>query len=169
MSAPESFQTARLEGEKIRPEHLSDLRVLHRDLETMAELGGVRSDAETFRYLTRNLDHWATYGFGVWMLRLKGEDRSIGRVILRWLVTASIKDVEIGFAFLPSYWGQGLATESAKVCADVARTDLGLQTLIGVVTPENLASQRVLNKLGLHYECDTMVEHTRCLIYRACW
>ena len=168
-SAPESFQTARLEGEKLAPEHLADLRALHRDPETMRELGGVRNDAETKRYLGRNLDHWDAYGFGVWMLHLKGGGRSIGRVVLRWLSTESVHDVEIGFAFLPTYWSRGLATESAGFCLDLARTELGLETLIGVTTPENLASRRVLTKLGLAYECDTIVQKTRCLLFRVRW
>lgn len=87
MSIPESFQTARLEGERLAPEHLPDLEALHLDPDTMRELGGVRSAAETSRYLGRNLNHWVEHGFGVWMLRLKGGDRSIGRVVLRWLST----------------------------------------------------------------------------------
>ena len=169
MSVPESFQTVRLEGERLAPDHLPDLQVLHRDPETMRELGGVRSDMETSRYLDRNLNHWATHGFGVWMLRLKRGDRSIGRVVLRWLSTETINDVEIGFAFLPTYWGRGLATESARFCLDLARTDLGLQTLIGITTPKNVASQRVLSKLGLSYECDTIVESTHCFLFRSRW
>jgi RimJ/RimL family protein N-acetyltransferase len=169
MTVPESFQTARLEGEKIAPEHFPDLQALHRDPRTMRELGGVRSDAETSCYLSRNLDHWATHGFGVWMLRLKGGDRSIGRVVLRWLCTETIDDVEIGFAFLPAFWGRGFASEAAGFCLDVARTDLELRTLIGIATPANLASQRVLSKLGLCYECDTIVEETPCLLFRSRW
>ncbi len=169
VSVPESFRTERLEGERLGREHLADLRALHRDPETMAELGGVRSDAETSRYLSRNLDHWATYGFGVWMLRLEGGDRSIGRVVLRWLATEHIDDVEIGFAFFPAYWGRGLATESGKFCIDVARRHLGLKTVVGITTPENHASQRVLQKLGLSYECETVVEQTRCFQYRVRW
>ncbi len=169
MSVPETFQTARLEGEKLAPEHLQALRTLHRDPEMMRGLGGVRSDVETSRYLSRNLHHWATYGFGVWMLRLKGGDRTIGRVALRWLSTESIHDVEIGFAFLPTHWGRGFATESAQFCLDVAGTDLELRTLIGITTPENLASQRVLSKLGLFHECDTIVEKTPCFLFRSRW
>ena len=82
------------------------------------------------------------------------------------LSTGTIDDVEIGFAFLPTYWGRGLATESAKFCLDLARTDLGLQTLIGITEPKNLASQHVLSKLGLSYECDTIVESTQCFLSR---
>ena len=169
MSLPESFQTARLEGEKLAPEHLPALQALHRDPETMAKLGGVRSDVETARYLTRNLDHWAAHGFGVWMLRLRGGERPIGRVVLRWLSTTSINDVEIGFALLPDRWGRGFATEAAQFALGQARSRLDLQTLIGITTPENQASQRVLEKLGLRYECDTVVEETPCFLYRVHW
>ena len=169
MTVPESFRTARLEAERIAPAHLPDLRLLHRDPKAMAELGGVRSDAETARYLARNVGHWDSHGFGVWMLRPTGGESWIGRVVLRWLSTGTIDDVEIGFAFLPTYWGRGLATEAAEFCLSVAQTELELRTLIGVTTPENLASQRVLGKLGLHYESDVVVEQTRCLLHRVRW
>ena len=135
----------------------------------MAELGGVRSDAETSRYLARNLGHWDEHGFGVWMLRPKGRQGWIGRVILRWLSTGTIDDVEIGYAFLPAYWGQGVATEAGRFCLSVAQTELGLRTLVGVTTPGNLASHRVLTKLGLRYESDVVIEQTRCLLHRVRW
>lgn len=169
MSVPESFQTARLEGERLSPEHLPDLQCLHRDPETMRELGGVRSDFETSHYLRRNLNHWTAHGFGVWMLRQRGGDRSIGRVVLRWLIADRINDVEIGFAFLPAYWGRGFATESGKFCLDIARTHLDLRTLVGITTTANLASRRVLSKLGLRYESDLIIEQARCSLYRLRW
>ena len=169
MAVPESFQTARLDAEKLGSRHLPDLQALHRDPDTMAELGGVRSDSDTSRYLARNLDHWATHGFGVWMLRLKKTEPVIGRVVLRWLSTESINDVEIGFALLPGYWGRGLATEAGQFCLSIARSDLDLETLIGVTTPKNQVSQQVLAKLGMRYECETAVEKTRCFVYRVRW
>ncbi len=169
MPVPESFQTARLEGVKLAPEHLVDLQALHQDPESMAELGGVRGRVETSRYLDRNLDHWDAHGFGVWMLRLKGEQRSIGRVVLRWLSTGRINDIEIGFALLPAHWGRGLATEASEFCLNLAKKNLNVRTLIGVTTPENKASQRVLSKLGLCHEGELVVEETQCLLYRTRW
>ena len=169
MAVPQSFQTARLEAERIAPAHLPDLRVLHRDREVMAELGGVRSDAETSRYLERNLSHWETHGFGVWMLRPRDGQSWIGRVVLRWLSAGSIDDVEIGFAFLPAYWGRGLATEAGEFCLGLAQAELALGTLVGITTPGNLASRRVLGKLGLRFESEVVVEQTRCLLHRVRW
>ena len=169
MPVPESFQTARLEAERLSPKHLPDLLTFHQDSQAMAGLGGVRDEAETSRYLTRNLDHWADHGFGIWMLRETGGDYSIGRVVLRWLSTESVKDVEIGFALLPAYWGRGIATEAAKFCLQLARVDLDLKTLIGVTIPENHASQRVLGKLGFRHVSELTVSETKCLLYRIHW
>ncbi len=169
MPAPESFHTARLEGERLAPEHLPALHSLHRDPETMRELGGVRSDSETSSYLTRNLEHWTEHGFGVWMLRERGGDHAIGRVVLRWLVTDHIENVEIGFAFLPAYWGRGFATESGRFGLEIAKDHLALRTLVGITTPANRASQHALGKLGFSYEGDTVVEKTRCFRFRLRW
>ena len=106
---------------------------------------------------------------GVWMLRERGGDRPIGRAVLRWLLTDHIHDVEVGFAFLPAYWGRGYATESGRQCLDIARSLLETRTVVGITTPSNLASQRVLGKLGLCYESEVTVEQTRCRLYRIRW
>ena len=45
---------------------------MHRDPAVMAQLGGVRDEAQTAAYLARNLQHWADYGFGLWILRERG-------------------------------------------------------------------------------------------------
>jgi ribosomal-protein-alanine N-acetyltransferase len=169
MPVPASFETARLRADKLSPAHLGDLLALHQDARAMAELGGIRDEAETERYLQRNLDHWAEYGFGVWMLRGVEGDRSMGRVALRWLVAGDVRDVEIGFALLPEYWGQGLATEAGHVCLGYARLELGLQTLVGATTLGNCASRKVLKKLGLRHESEVEINGTECLLYRVRW
>ena len=169
MPIPETFHTARLEATRIGPEHLADLRVLHRDPEAMAELGGVRSDEATDEYLARNEAHWREHGFGVWMLRPKESDRWIGRVILRWLRVEPVDDVEIGFTLQPASWGQGFATEAASFCLELARTELELDTLVGITTSSNERSQRVLNKLGLRHEADVEIGGMRWLVHRVRW
>ena len=169
MAVPQSFETARLAADRIAPAHLAALQQLHRDPEAMAGLGGVRSDDETQRYLARNLSHWETHGFGVWMLRERGGEAPIGRVALRWLSTADLHDVEIGFALLPEHWGRGFATEAGGFARDLARFELGLASLVGVTLPDNHASRRVLEKLGLERDGETVVGETTCLVHRVTW
>ncbi len=51
----------------------------------------------------------------------------------------------------------------------LARGELGVESLVGVTTPANRASQRVLLKLGLQYEREVLIEETRCFLYRVSW
>jgi RimJ/RimL family protein N-acetyltransferase len=62
-----------------------------------------------------------------------------------------LDDVDIGYAFLPAYGGQGYAFEAAQGVLAHAR-ELGLQRLVATVVPENDASIRLLEKLGLRFE-----------------
>ena len=167
MAVPESFRTARLEAERIAPDHLADLIEFHRDPDVMAELGGIRDEEQTSQYLTRNLAHWVEHGFGVWVLRERGGSELIGRAILRYLPLQGTSEIEVGFALYPQFWGQGLATEVAETCTALAWGDLGATSLVGVTTPANRASQRVLLKVGLHYEREVVIEATHCWLYRA--
>ncbi|GAA4830146.1 GNAT family N-acetyltransferase [Algivirga pacifica] len=60
-----------------------------------------------------------------------------------------VEGVDIGFGLLPEYEGQGYAYEASKVLMEKAFKDFGLKVIKGIVNPDNLASQRLLEKLGL--------------------
>jgi RimJ/RimL family protein N-acetyltransferase len=149
-----SFSTARLAAERLTSDHLPEVRRMHRDAAVMAQLGGVRDEAQTTAYLTRNLQHWADYGFGLWILREVGGGEPVGRAVLRHLLVDGIDEVEVGYAFYPAFWGRGLATEVATACLELGRRELNLATIVAVTSPANLASQHVLQKVGLVYERD---------------
>ena len=139
---------------------------MHQDPVQMAMLGGVRSEAETVAYMTRNLAHWDQYGFGLWVLRDREHGEVIGRALLRHLALGSEDEVELGYGFQPAQWGRGLATEIASACLRYGLTDLGLSTLVALTMPNNLASQRVLEKIGMARQ--GLVEHDgkEHLLYR---
>jgi len=118
----------------------------------MALLGGVRDTAGTVAYLEMNVKHWADHGFGMWMLRDAASSTIVGRAILRHLDVEGADEVEVGYGFLPEYWGRGLATEIAQACVRIGFEQLGLSSLVAITTPLNLASQRVMTKAGLAYE-----------------
>ena len=58
-------------------------------------------------------------------------------------------EAELKYAFLPSAWGRGLATEAAAALLAYARAGLGLPSVMATVDPEHVASQRVLVKAGM--------------------
>jgi RimJ/RimL family protein N-acetyltransferase len=166
MAFPDSFSTARLQAERLTSDHLPELQRMHRDPAVMAGLGGVRDDDQTAAYLARNLQHWADYGFGLWILReAKGGD-PIGRAVLRHLLVEGVDEVEVGYAFYPAFWGRGVATEVATACLAFGRQQLRLATIVAVTKPGNVASQRVLLKVGLAYEREFLHELGPAALFR---
>ncbi len=145
----EHFATTRLRAERLSSGHLPDLRVMDQDPVMMAHLGGVRDEAATAAYLERNLAHWASYGFGLWMLRDAASGLMAGRACVRHLQIGERDEVEIGYGFLPFFWGRGLATEVAQKCITIGFEDLQLPSLVALTSPQNQGSQHVLEKVGM--------------------
>jgi RimJ/RimL family protein N-acetyltransferase len=112
---------------------------------------------ETERFLQRQLDSWATHGFGTWAVELKGDNRLagyIGLAIPEWLPQV-LPAVEVGWRLHPSAWGQGLATEGGAASLRYGFTELGLDRIIAIVMPGNVASLRVAAKLGMDVAFET--------------
>jgi RimJ/RimL family protein N-acetyltransferase len=58
---------------------------------------------------------------------------------------------ELMYALAPRFWGLGLATEAARACLDWGFRNLSIESVIGMARPENLASCKVMRKLGMAY------------------
>jgi RimJ/RimL family protein N-acetyltransferase len=79
-------------------------------------------------------------------------------------------DAELKYAFKRSRWGRGFATEAAAAMLTYAQESLGLRYAIATTAPENLASQRVLNKAGMRPVPDSIEPDgtiTRCFAWYA--
>jgi len=61
-------------------------------------------------------------------------------------------EVELGYALARAVWGQGLATEAAQAALRYGFESLDLAEVIAMAVPENLASQRVMQKIGMRHE-----------------
>ena len=93
---------------------------------------------------------YQTHGFGFWAICLKGDHTFIGMCGL--VKRETLEHVDIGFAMLPDYVGQGYAYEAAQATLTYGRTVLQLPKIIGVCDPRNVASRNLLQKLGLSFE-----------------
>jgi RimJ/RimL family protein N-acetyltransferase len=106
---------------------------------------------ETKRFLDRQLEHWDTHGFGVWAAELKDGRRLIGYIGLAvpaWLPQV-MPAVEVGWRLHPDQWRRGLATEGGRASIRYGFDALALERIIAIVQPENVASRRVIGKLGM--------------------
>lgn len=89
-------------------------------------------------------------GYGRWACVLKESQAVIGFCGLKYLPDLDVTD--IGYRFFPQYWGRGLATEACRASLDFGFHTLGLDQIIGLVIPGNIASIRVLEKVGMQSE-----------------
>lgn len=91
----------------------------------------------------------AQLGYSLWMVIRKEDGASIGMCGL--IKRDTLPDTDIGYAYLPAYWGQGYAWEAASAAMAYGRDVVGLPRLLGIVSPGNTASAELLKKLGMHY------------------
>ena len=111
----------------------------------------VRNTADAVRYIqTGPIASYERFGFGLYLVELKETGESIG--ICGLLKRDSLPDVDVGFAFLPSYWSQGYAFESASAVMTYGREVLGLRRIVAITSLDNDASIRLLERIGLRFE-----------------
>jgi len=112
---------------------------------------GVRTLDDARQYIVNGpVASYERHGFGLYLTLLKDGEPPIG---MCGLVKRDIlPDVDVGFAFLPQYWLKGYAFESASAVVAYGKNTLGIQRILGVTTPDNTGSIRVLEKLGLRFE-----------------
>lgn len=92
---------------------------------------------------------YAAHGFGLWRVVDKASGEPVG--ICGLLQRDVLEDPDIGYAFLSRTEGRGYATEAARAAVEHGRKVLGLGRIVAITTPENAASQRVLEKIGFSY------------------
>jgi len=110
----------------------------------------VRSLDEARAYLVKTtIPQYEKNGFGLYLTGLKnGTPIGLCGLIKR----ETLDDVDIGFAFLPTYRGQGYAIEAARAALEYARNVLKMSRIVAITLPENRSSITLIEKIGLHFE-----------------
>jgi ribosomal-protein-alanine N-acetyltransferase len=119
------------------------------DAEVMQYFPGAKipSPEQVARLVQRQIEHWEEHQLGWWAVTLPETGELIGWNGLQYL--PETKEVEVGYLLGKQFWGKGYATEGARVGLDYGFKTLKLERIVGIVHPENVASQRVLEKLGM--------------------
>lgn len=166
MKELESLLTPRLHLRRMTADDLDDLTRMHLDPRVMATLGGVRSPEHTSDWLQRQMGHWERCGFGLWMARECQTGQFAGRGGLHHVDIDGRDEIEVGYSFLPEFWGRGLATELACESIRAAFTVLNVPELVCFTLTTNHASQRVMQKAGFRYERDLLYKDLPHVFYR---
>ena len=89
---------------------------------------------------------------GLWATIHKQTGKFIGRCgLLPWEIDGQ-DEVEVAYTIAREYWGQGLGTEAAQAILQYGFVTLNLPRMICLIEPENIASQKVAEKLGMNFE-----------------
>ena len=105
--------------------------------------------AQVDRMINRLMAHWQEHGYGLWAVEQHTTGALLGRCGLQRIPETD--EVEIDFILEPACWGQGFATEAGQASLQFGFAQLNLKEVVGIVHPDNLASQRVLQKLGMQF------------------
>jgi RimJ/RimL family protein N-acetyltransferase len=112
---------------------------------------GVRSLEDARRYIEQGpRKMYADHGFGLFLVERKDDGTPLGLCGL--IRRDTLPDVDIGFALAERFRGQNYAYEAAAATLRHAREVLKLGRIVAIAMPENTASTRLLERLGLRFE-----------------
>lgn len=142
----------------------SEFYELNEDWEVLKYTGDVAFDSlEHAVSFMEAYDPYSTTGLGRYSLIRKDDGKLLGWCGLKYQENG---EVDLGFRLFRSEWRKGYATEASLKCIELAQSKFGLRSIIGRVHPDNIASYKTLEKLGMKYEKATIDEGQDTLIYR---
>jgi [ribosomal protein S5]-alanine N-acetyltransferase len=150
--AHEVVTTARLHGEPLGPEHQALVLPILADPRVGATMGGVATASDVAEELAAAAAKWERDGFGYWMFFETATGEPVARGGLARTEFDGCPEVEVGWTVASPRWGEGFATELGAASVEVAFESLGLPDVVAFTLPDNLASRRVMEKLGFAYE-----------------
>jgi RimJ/RimL family protein N-acetyltransferase len=157
--------TERMRLRPFRPDDLEALWAIQGDPDTMRWYPHPFSREESQTWITRNLERYERDGHGHWAAELIDDGRLAGSCGLLVQQVDGVAEIEAGWIFDRALWNRGLATEAGRACRDLAFGPMGRTRLISLVRPENVASCRVAEKLGMTVERETVHAELRHHVY----
>lgn len=147
------LETDRLILRRLTPDDAEFMLELLTDPSWIEFIGdrGVRTVDDARDYILKGaVDMYARLGFGLFLVESKDGALPLG--ICGLVKRDFLEDVDIGFAFLPRYWGNGYAYEAAAATMRYATEVLKLERIVAITMSHNHSSARLLEKLGLRFE-----------------
>ncbi|MET8229892.1 GNAT family N-acetyltransferase [Micromonospora sp. NPDC005298] len=159
-----SLETPRLLLRRWRSDDLDGLAAVNADPAVMRHIhdGRTLDRAATAERLASYQRHWDEHGFGLYAVEIKESGHLAGftGLAVPTFLPEIMPAVEIGWRLGRAYWGRGLATEAARAVVAHTRAELDLRRLVSIHIVGNDASARVMVKLGMSLERQTVQPDT---------
>jgi RimJ/RimL family protein N-acetyltransferase len=140
--------TARLRFRPMTEDDLDAMADLLGDPEVMRYYPAPKTRDEAAGWIAWNRRNQATYGHGLWIVETT-DGEFVGDCGLTWQRVAGRPALEVGYHVRRALQGRGYATEAAAACRDLAVRESLSPELVAIVHPDNAASRRVAEKLGM--------------------
>ena len=126
----------------------------------------VRNETHAREILEKTIiPQYALYNHGRWAVHTKPALEFIGWCGLKF--RAERNEIDLGYRFQKKAWGRGYATEAAHACLRYGFDKLLVRRIVGRAMPLNFASIKVLEKLGMRFVCEEIIEDHPALTYEA--
>jgi len=162
MAGIPTLTTERLVIRPFVPDDLAELVAIHSEPSFWwYPLRGPMTEQQTVRFLDRVMGRYESDGFGVEALVERESGAMIGWAGLGvpHFLPAILPAVEVGWRLAPEYRGQGFATEAGAAALQWGFTEGGLDRIVSIYEPENVASGRVMRRLGFtHFLTSAVTE-----------
>lgn len=144
------FETERLVLRKLTGADVEEIFEMRSDPELMRFIRAPQTDrTESFEWIRMISGRWNSDRVGFCAIVDKESFEFVGWAGL-WTLSET-GEIEVGYAIRKPHRGQGFATEAATRFLEYGFAELSLERIVAVAYPENLASQRVMKKLGMTY------------------
>jgi [ribosomal protein S5]-alanine N-acetyltransferase len=161
------IQTPRLILREFTRSDLSELAPILADPQVMKfSTRGIYSQLQAQQVIENFIDSYQKNGFGMWAVILKESNELIGYCGLAIDLIDDRSEPEIGYRLATKFWGRGLATEAASVCINCGFNRFELPYILGVAERLNTASVRVLKKIGMTFDRETIFRGVQMDCYK---
>lgn len=144
---------------------VDNLLQIFSDHVAMTYYPSTKSKDETLKWIEWTLNNYAKHGIGLWIAELKENRQFVGQCGLIPQLIEEALEIEVGYLFLRSHWGLGLASECAIACKDYGFNTLGYEHLVSQIDKRNMASIRVAEKNGMKLEKEIIKNDRSLYIY----
>ena len=112
---------------------------------------GIHTIEEAENYIRKGpLEMYARLGFGLYLVETRAGAEPIG--ICGLIKRETLEDVDLGFAFLPRFWGKHYAFESASAALSYGKKVLGISRIVAITSQDNHRAVNLLESLGFRFE-----------------
>jgi ribosomal-protein-alanine N-acetyltransferase len=164
-ASPPSIVTRRLELRPFAPGDEDAMVLVFADADQLRFWGPPLDRPAVRDRIARNIESLRVDGFARWAIVLRDGGELVGDAGLTRTEVEGVGEIELGWVVRGDRGGRGIATEAGAAWRDHAFGPLGLMRIVSMIRPDNAASRRVAEKIGMRVEGEAFWNDAPHLVY----